>query len=108
MYYPNTFHAETMGIIMYFYQTLEQPDAREFMKALLKELNGYTKNKRWKLIDHSQVPKDVNVISSVWSMQCKYNLFTNKVTKYESRVNKHGEKQVYEINYFKTYLLAMM
>ena len=94
MRHPIAFHAEMMGDIMYFHQALQQPDAGEFVKAVIKERNGHIENKRWKLIKRSEVPKDVDVIPSVWSMRRKRNLTTNEVTKYKSRLNLHGGKQV--------------
>jgi hypothetical protein len=36
-------------------------------------------------------------------MQCKRDLTTNKVIKHKSRLNLHGGKQVYGMNYFETY-----
>jgi hypothetical protein len=92
-----------MGNIIYFHQALHQPDAAEFVKALIKEVNGLIENKRWKLVRRSEVSKNVDVIPSVWSMRCKYNLTTNEVTKYKSRLNLHDGKQVYGMNYFDTY-----
>ncbi len=36
-------------------------------------------------------------------MRCKRDLSTNKVIKHKARLNLHGGKQVYGMNYFKTY-----
>jgi hypothetical protein len=36
-------------------------------------------------------------------MRCKRDLTTNKVIKHKARLNLHGGKQVYGMNYFKTY-----
>ena len=44
MCHPIAFHAEMMGDLMYFHQALQQPDAEEFVKALMKEVNGYIDN----------------------------------------------------------------
>ena len=44
MCHPIAFHAEMMGDLMYFHQALQQPDAEEFVKALIKEVNGYIDN----------------------------------------------------------------
>jgi hypothetical protein len=35
------FHVEMMGHIMYLQQVLRQPDAKEFVQAVIKEVNGY-------------------------------------------------------------------
>ncbi len=42
---PIAFHAEMMGDIMYYNQTLQQPDAKQFANAVVKEINGHVDNK---------------------------------------------------------------
>jgi hypothetical protein len=74
---PIAFHAEMMGDIMYYQQALQQPDAQQFPNAVVKEVNGHVENKHWQLIKRGDVPKDVQVVPSVWSMQRKHNLTTN-------------------------------
>jgi hypothetical protein len=103
MRHPIAFHAEMMGDIMYFHQAMQQPDAGEFVKAVIKEINGHIEHKRWKLIKRSEVPEDVDVIPSVWAMRRKRDLTTNEIIKHKSRLNLHGCKQVYGMNYFETY-----
>jgi hypothetical protein len=103
MRHPIAFHAEMMGDIMYFHQAMQQDDADEFVKAVVKEVNGHIDNNRWQLISRDEVPEGIDVIPSVWSMRRKRNLTTNAITKYKSRLNIHGGKQVYGMNYFETY-----
>ena len=100
---PIAFHAEMMGDIMYFNQALKQYDADEFVKAVVKEVDGHVKAKRWKLIKRSEVPKGHEPIPSVWAMRRKRNLTTNEVTKHKARLNLHGGKQQFGVNYFDTY-----
>ena len=100
---PVSFHAEMMGDIMYLHQALQQPDAAEFVKAVIKEINGHVENHNWELVPREQVPPDVEVVPSVWAMRRKRNLTTNEITKYKARLNLHGGKQVYGMNYFETY-----
>ncbi len=38
---PIMFHAEMMGGIMYLQQALKQPNAKEFVQAVIKEVNGH-------------------------------------------------------------------
>ena len=82
-----------MGHIMYYHQAIKQYDTQDFVKAIVKEVNKHVKAKYWKLIKHTEVPKGVNIIPSVWAMQHKQNLITNKVTKHKARLNIHGGKQ---------------
>jgi hypothetical protein len=100
---PIAFHAEMMGDIMYFQQALNQPDAEHFVKAVIKEINSHVDNEHWVLTKRDEVPDDVQIVSSVWSMQRKRNLTTNEIKSHKAHLNLHGGKQVYGMSYFKTY-----
>ena len=100
---PIAFHAEMMGDIMYLQQVLKQPDAKEFVQAVIKEVNRNVDSINWTLQKQSHVPEDVQIVPSVWSLQCKCDLTTNKVKSHKARLNLHGGKQVYGMNYFETY-----
>jgi hypothetical protein len=88
---------------MYLHQVLQQPDAAEFGKAVVKEVNGHVENGNWQLMRRDQLPKDNEVMPSVWAMHQKRNLTTNAITKYKARLNLHGGKQIYRMNYYETY-----
>ena len=103
MRHPIAFHAEMMGDIMYLNLALQQPDAAHFVEAVVQEVNGHVKNNHWQLTKCSEVPPDVEVISSVWSLGCKRDITTNKIKKYKARLNLHGGKQVFGLNYYETY-----
>jgi hypothetical protein len=62
------FHAEMMGDIMYLQQALRLPDAKEFVQAVIKEVNGHMDRNYWTLQKRSKVPKDVQIVPSVWSL----------------------------------------
>jgi hypothetical protein len=101
---PVAFHAEMMGDIMYYDQALQQLDAKQFANAIVKEVNGHVDNKHWTLVKQKDVLKKAQVVPSVWVMRRKCDLTTNKVIKHKARLNLHGGKQVYGMNYFKTYV----
>jgi hypothetical protein len=69
MRHPIAFLAEMMGDILYQHQALHQPDAREFMDAVIKEVNGHINNDHWKLIPCTELPEGTEVIPSVYG-QC--------------------------------------
>ncbi len=92
-----------MGDIMYYDQTLQQPDRKQFANAIVKEINGHVNNKHWTLVKQKDVQKEAQVVPSVWAMQRKHDLTTNEVIKHKARLNLHGGKQVYGMNYFETY-----
>ncbi len=102
---PIVFHAEMMGDIMYLQQVLQQPNAKEFVQAVIMEVNRHVDSNNWMLQKQSKVPEDVQIIPSVWSLQHKHDLTTNKVKSHKARLNLHGgkRKQVYRMNYFETY-----
>jgi len=100
---PIVFHAEMMGDIMYLQQALRQHDAKEFVQAVVKEINGHVDCDNWTLKKRSEVPDDVQIVPSVWSMQCKRDLTTNEIKSHKTRLNLHGGKQIYGMNYFETY-----
>jgi hypothetical protein len=51
----------------------------------------------------SNVPEDVQIVLSVWSLRCKRDLTINKVKPHKARLNLHGGKQVYGMKFFETY-----
>ena len=50
-------HAKMMGDIMYYHQELQQPDAKQFAKAVVKEVNGHFNNKHWELVKQKGSPR---------------------------------------------------
>jgi hypothetical protein len=100
---PIAFHTEMLGDIMYLQQALKQPNAKEFVQAIIKEVNEHVDCNNWTLWKRSKVPEDVQIVPSVWSLQCKHNLTTNRIKSHKARLNLHDRKQVYGMNYFETY-----
>lgn len=82
---------------------MKQDDADEFKRAVEKEVNGHVDNGHWELILKSEIPAGHDTVPSVWSMRRKRDLTTNEVKKYKARLNVHGGKQTYGVNYFETY-----
>jgi len=100
---PIAFHAEMMGDIMYYHQAMKQHDAAQFTDAVVKEVNGHVEMGNWQLVRRDQVPDPDYILPSVWAMRRKRNLTTNEITKYKARLNIHGGKQTFGVNYFDTY-----
>jgi hypothetical protein len=92
-----------MGDILYLQQVLRQHDAKEFVQAVVKEVNGHVDCKNWTLKKRSKVPEDVQIVPSVWLMQRKHDLTTNKIKSHKARLNLHGGKQIYRMNHYTTY-----
>ena len=103
MFDPVSFMTHANQDVMYYHQAMKAPDSKEFVKAVVKEVNDHIEHKHWELIPREQVPKGVKVLPSVWSMKRKRDIKTQKVYKHKARLNLHGGKQEYGVNYFETY-----
>lgn len=62
---PIAFCIEMMGDIIYFNQAMKQPNASEFIKAVVKEVNAHVKNCHWMLVKYTEVPEGVGMIPAV-------------------------------------------
>jgi hypothetical protein len=100
MRHPIMFLDEMMGDIMYLHQVLQQPDARLFVEAVIKEVNSHIDNDHW---NRGAVPEDTEVTPSAWAMQSKHSLTTGTITKHKARLNLHDGKQEFGRNYYNTY-----
>ncbi len=93
-----------MGDIMYLQQALRQPGAKEFVQAVIKEVNGHVDCNNWTLRERCKVPDDIQIVPSVYG---HYNASAisqqTKSSHTRTRLNIHGRKQVYGMNYFETY-----
>ena len=92
---------------MYVDQALKQPDQRQFIKAMQDKVEAHTNNKHWVVIHRSKVPKGVKVLPSVWAMKRKRRILTRDVFKWKARLNLHGGKQEYGVNYWETYAATL-
>jgi hypothetical protein len=88
---------------MYFDQAMQQEDREHFIQAIIDEVNAHIEAKHWELIPRSQVPVDTYILPAVWSMKRKRDIKTRKVYKWKARLNVHGGKQKFGVNYFETY-----
>lgn len=103
MEHPLAFMASSNADTMYYDQAIRQPDAPEFVKAIIKEVNDHIEKKHWKLIPREEVPSDAKVLPSVWSMKRKRDIQTQQVYKHKARLNLHGGKQEFGLHYYETY-----
>jgi hypothetical protein len=100
---PVAFMYETDEETMYYDQAMRAPDRQNFVEAVVKEVNDHITSKHWILIPISQVPKGVKVLDSVWSTKRKKDIKTRKVYKHKARLNVHGGKQEFTLNFFETF-----
>ena len=91
---------------MYYHQAMHQPDAQEFIKTVVKEIVDHCTRKYWEIVERKTVPNHCDILPSVWSMKRKRDLITRKPVKYKARLNIHGGKQEYGVNFYDTFLNA--
>jgi hypothetical protein len=92
-----------MGDIMYLNQALKQPDSYQFVEAIIKKVNGHVDCDHWALVKQADIPENVEVLPSVWSVHCKHNLTTGAISKHKACLSIHKGKQKYGVNYYDTY-----
>ena len=97
------FVASTNPDVMYIDQAMKEPDKPQFEAAMIKEVDTHTKNRNWVIISKSDVPEGVKVLPAVWAMRRKRRITTGEVYKWKARLNIHGGKQEYGVNYWETY-----
>jgi hypothetical protein len=103
MHHPIAFLSKMLGDVMHLHQALHQPDSCQFVDSVIKEINGHVDQKHWEVTPQADVPKDINVLPSVWAIRHKQNLTTSKITKHKARLNLHGGKQEFGMTYYDTY-----
>jgi hypothetical protein len=100
---PIAFAASNNPDVMYYDQALKEPDSEKFEEAMIKEVMAHTDNEHWEIVRKSDVPKDDPVLPSVWAMRRKRRIATGEPYKWKARLNLHGGKQEYGVNYWETY-----
>ena len=72
---------------------MKEPDAREFQKAIIKEVNAHIKQKHWEIILREQVQKGEQVLPSIWAFRRKRDIKTKRVFQHKAYLNFNDGKQ---------------
>ena len=88
---------------MYYHEAMKEPDRKQFIKAMQKEVESHTSNGVWELVPKSSVPKGMEILPSVWAMKRKRRIATREVYKWKARLNIDGSKQTEGVNYWDTF-----
>ena len=99
MRHPIAFLSEMMGDIMHLHQALRQPDSRQFVDSVIKEINGHIDCKHWEVTPRADVPEDTDVLPSVWVVRCKHNLTTGEITKHKDDLLQHIRSHHHLVRY---------
>ena len=103
MRHPVVLLAEMCGDVMYFAQAIKQPDGKQFVEAIVKEVNVHIENQSWNLIMKSEVPVGDPIQQSVRAMRRKRNLTTGEIVNHKAHLNLHGGMEEYGVNYYDTH-----
>jgi hypothetical protein len=94
--------------VMNLTQALQQHDKKEFVKAMIDEVDAQVKNKFWEIVPRISVPRGMKVLPAVWSMRRTRRIDTREVYKHKARLTVHGGRQEYGVNYWETYSPVVM
>ena len=89
---------------MYMHEAMRQPDRKEFVKAMQKEVEDQMRNKNFSIVHIDDVPRDKVILPAVWQMKRKRGIKSRKVKKYKARLNIDGSRMVKGIHYDQTYV----
>ena len=83
-------------------QMLKLDDIREFVLAMIKEIDDHQSRGHWELVRRVDLPKGAKTILSVWAFKRK-RLPDGTILKHKARLNAHGGMQRWGIDYYETY-----
>jgi hypothetical protein len=89
--------------MMYLHEAMKEPDADNFVNAMLKEVMDQLGNKNFSIIPRSKVPKGEKILPTVWQMKRKRDIKTTKIKKYKARLNIEGSRMEKGVHYWDTY-----
>jgi hypothetical protein len=89
--------------VMYLWQAMKEPDWLQFKAAMQKEIEDNTENQNWEIIRCSDIPKNMPILLTVWSMKRKRHISTREVYKWKAWLTIDGSKQKYGLHYNEMY-----
>ena len=81
---PVDFHMGMVNKLMYYYKAMKEDNFSQFNQAVVKEVNSHVDSDHWELVKHQDVPRDQEVVLSMWLMWNKCYRTTNEMTTYKA------------------------
>ena len=101
--HPIAFLAENENDKSYtFGQMLKQPDAADFIHAMIKEADDHESRDHWDVVPRWEKPPHVKTILAIWAFKRK-RFPDGRINKHKARLCAHGGIQQYGVNYWETY-----
>ena len=97
------YKASTDPDTMYMHEAMKEPDHKEFLKAMEKEVKDQMDNGNFTIVRRDSVPKGTAILPTVWQMKRKRDIVTQQVKKYKARLNIDGSRMKHGIHYEQTY-----
>ena len=88
---------------MYLHEAMKEPNRKEFLQAMQKEVTDQAGNGNFSITHRSKVPKNATILPTVWQMKRKRNIRTRQAKKYKARLNIDGSHMKKGIHYDETY-----
>lgn len=89
--------------VMYLHNALKQPDRKQFIEAMRKEVSMQSKSGNWNIVHRSKVPRNASILPAVWAMRRKRRIATGEIYKWKARLNIDGSKQKEGVDYWQTF-----
>lgn len=100
--HPMSFVAQGgMNEVYTFREAMQQPDRAEFVQAMVKEVDDFTKRKHWKVVSRKSIG-NAKTIKAIWSFKRKRRP-DGSLLKHKARLCAHGGMSVYGEHYWETY-----
>ena len=81
-----------------FGQMLKQPDAADFIHAMIKEADDHESRDHWDMVPRWEKPPDVKAILAIWDFKRKW-FPDGRINKQKARLRAHGGMQQHGVNY---------
>jgi hypothetical protein len=83
-------------------QAMQQDDYRDFIKAMITEVDDHEQRGHWTLMERRCMPSGTKTIMSIWSFKRK-RYPDGTLNKHKARLCAHGGMQTWGQNYWETY-----
>ena len=80
-----------------FGQILTQPDADDFICAMIKEADDHESRDHWDVVPHWEKPPDMKAILYIWDFKRK-RFPDGRINKHKGRLCAHGGMHQYGVN----------
>ena len=80
---------------------LKQPDAADFIHAVIKEADKHESRYHWDVVPRWEKPPDVKAILAIWAFKWK-RFPDGRINKHKARLCANGGMQQYGVNYWET------